>query len=98
MDPSRPTDPDPDGTLRARFAEAVAAEAAFAGWSGAALRHANRQIGAPEGEAERLFPGGAPDVLAWLSERADQATVAALEVAGAAGLKIRDRIKLGVRT
>jgi len=37
-------------------------------------------------------------VLAWLSERADLRTVAALEAVGADGLKIRDRIKLAVRT
>jgi ubiquinone biosynthesis protein COQ9 len=98
MDISRPIDPDPDATMREQFAEAVAAEAAFAGWSVAALRHAGQQIGAPIGEAERLFPGGPADVLGWLSQRADQRTVAALEAAGAEGLKIRDRIKLAVRT
>jgi ubiquinone biosynthesis protein COQ9 len=93
-----PTDSDPDAALREQFAEATAAEAAFAGWSSAAMRQAAQQIGAPDGEAERLFPGGPGDVLAWLAERADQRTVAALEAAGADGLKIRDRIKLGVRT
>jgi ubiquinone biosynthesis protein COQ9 len=92
------TDSDPDAGLREQFAEAVAAEAAFAGWSSGAMRHAAHQVGAPEGEAERLFPGGPADVLAWLSERADVATVAALEAADADGLKIRDRIKLAVRT
>jgi ubiquinone biosynthesis protein COQ9 len=98
MDTARTTDSDPDAAVRERLAEAVAAEAAFSGWSLAVQRQAALGIGAPAGEAERLFPGGPPDVLAWLSERADLRTVATLEAAGAEGLKIRDRIKLAVRT
>ena len=94
--PDRP-DFDPDATVRSQLAEAVAAEAAFGGWSDTAMRAAARQIGAPEGEAERLFPGGPVAVLAWLSERADLRTVEAMEAGGAAGLKIRERIKIAVR-
>ncbi|MBN9087620.1 MAG: COQ9 family protein [Reyranella sp.] len=75
----------------------MASEAAFTGWSGQALRTAARQIGAGP-DAERLFPGGPVDVLAYLSGRADQRTVAALEQAGVEGLKIRERIKTAVRT
>jgi ubiquinone biosynthesis protein COQ9 len=97
MDASDRPDFDPDAALRGQLAEAVAAEAAFSGWSGPAMRAAGRQIGAPEGEAERLFPGGAVAVLAWLSERADLRTVEAMEAAGAAELKIRERIKTAVR-
>jgi ubiquinone biosynthesis protein COQ9 len=89
-------DPDPDSGLRGRLAEAMAAEAAFSGWSLAALRAAGRQIGA-EPDAERLFAGGPSEVLAWLSQRADQRTVEAMETAGVSGLKIRERIKLAVR-
>jgi len=95
-DPDRP-DFDPDASLRSQLAEAVASEAAFSGWSLAAMRTAARHIGAPEGEAERLFPGGPVAVLAWLSERADLLTVEAMEAAGASGLKIRERIKTAVR-
>jgi ubiquinone biosynthesis protein COQ9 len=94
--PDRP-DFDPDATLRGQLAEAVAAEAAFGGWSDTAMRAAARQTGAPEGEAERLFPGGPVTVLAWLSERADLRTVEAMEAAGASDLKIRERIKTAVR-
>ncbi|WP_428663309.1 COQ9 family protein [Reyranella sp.] len=95
-DPDRP-DFDPDASLRSQLAEAVASEAAFSGWSLGAMRTAARHIGAPEGEAERLFPGGPVAVLAWLSERADLLTVEAMEAAGASGLKIRERIKTAVR-
>jgi ubiquinone biosynthesis protein COQ9 len=94
--PDRP-DFDPDAALRSQLADAVANEAAFSGWSDLAVRAAARHIGAPDGEAERLFPGGAVAVLAWLSDRADLRTVEAMEAAGASDLKIRDRIKLAVR-
>jgi ubiquinone biosynthesis protein COQ9 len=97
MDASDRPDFDPDAAVRGQLAEAMAAEAAFGGWSDTALRSAARQIGAPEDEAERLFPGGPVAVLAWLSERADLRTVEALEAAGAEGLKIRERIRLAVR-
>lgn len=90
-------DSDPDATLRSELAEAVATEAAFSGWSDLAVRAACRHVGAPEGESERLFPGGAVAVLAWLSAQADLGTVQAMEAAGASQLKIRDRIKLAVR-
>ena len=98
MDVSDSPDPDPDAGLRGQLAEAVAAEAAFSGWSATAMRSAGRQLGMPEGEAERLFPGGPVAVLAWLSERADLGTVAAMDAAEASGLKIRDRIRMAVRT
>ena len=89
---------DPDAAVRGQLADAVAGEAAFSGWSETAMRGAARLIGAPEGEAERLFPGGPTAVLAWLSERADVRTVGMMEAAGSAELKIRDRIRLAVRT
>jgi ubiquinone biosynthesis protein COQ9 len=96
MDAPRTTDSDPDSALRDRLAEAVAAEAAFTGWSQLAIRTAAGQIEAGA-DAERLFPGGPTEVLAYLSDRADQRTVAGLEAAGALTFKIRERIKLAVR-
>src|SRR5262245_4754194 len=96
MDEPRPSEPDPDDALRDRLTEATASEAAFRGWSAAAVRLAAEQIGAPA-DAERLFPGGPVDVLAYLSRRADQRTIAALEDAGVMSLRTRERIKLAVR-
>jgi ubiquinone biosynthesis protein COQ9 len=92
----RTTESDPDAGLRDRLAEAVAIEAAFSGWSHTGERAAAEQVGAGA-DAERLFPGGPVDVLAYLSERADQRTVEGLENAGVMALKIRERIKLAVR-
>ena len=93
---SRPFD-DPDAALRDRFADAVAEDAAFDGWSRASLGAAARRLELPTGEGDRLFPGGPTKVLAHLSERSDQRTVEDMEKQGVADLKVRDRIKQAVR-
>ena len=90
--------PDPDAELRDQLADAVAAEAAFEGFGRAALAAAGTRLGLKNGEADRLFPGGGLAVVEYLSERADRRTVEDLEKAGVAGLKVRERIKLAVRT
>jgi ubiquinone biosynthesis protein COQ9 len=88
---------DPDIPLRDRLADALAAEAAFDGWTRAALAAAARQLELPAGEADRLFPGGPVQVLTYFSQRADLRTVEDMEKEGVAGLKIRERIKGAVR-
>jgi ubiquinone biosynthesis protein COQ9 len=95
--PDTAAPPDPDADLRDRLADAVAAEAAFEGWSRAGLSASSRRLELPPGEADRLFPGGPIQVLIFLSERADQRTVADMEKEGVAALKIRDRIRQAVR-
>ena len=98
MDATFAPENDPDLPLRGRLADEVLAEAAFEGFSRTALLAAARRLELPRGEADRLFPGGPLQILTWLSERADRRTVEALEKAGAGTLKVRDRIKLAVRT
>ena len=88
---------DPDIELRDRLADAMAAEAVFDGWSRAALQTAATGLALPEGESLRLFPKGPVAVLAFVSERADLRTVADMEAAGVATMKIRDRIRTAVR-
>lgn len=88
---------DPDSELRDRLADAVAAEAAFEGWTRAGLLAAAKRLDLPAGEADRLFPGGPIQVLTHLSERADLRTVQDMEKEGVASLKIRDRIRSAVR-
>ena len=88
---------DPEAERRDSLADAVAAEAVFDGWTRAALQAAGSALGLPEGEADRLFPGGPIAVLAFVSERADLRTVADMETAGVAAMKIRDRIRTAVR-
>jgi ubiquinone biosynthesis protein COQ9 len=94
-----PADPptDPDAELRDQVADAMVSEAAFEGWSRSALQAVSQQLELPAGEADRLFPGGAIGVLTYVSERADQRTVADMEKEGVADLKMRDRIKNAVR-
>lgn len=88
---------DPDAEFRHRLADAVLMEAAFEGWSRASLLAAARALDLPRGEADRVFPGGALQVLAFVSERADERTVRDMEAEGVATFKIRDRIKEAVR-
>lgn len=97
--PNPPTGPDadPDAGLRDRLADAVAAEAAFEGWTRTALAVGSRRLELPPGEADRLFPGGPIQVLIHLSGRADLRTVEDMEKKDVAGMKIRDRIKSAVR-
>lgn len=95
--PNSASVPDPDAAVRDRLADAVAAEAAFEGWTRTAVAAAARQLELPVGEADRLFPGGAMQVLSFASERADLRTVEDMEKEGVANLKIRDRIKSAVR-
>ena len=97
MDDQNTPETDPDAGLRDRLADAVAAEAAFEGWTRAALAAGGRRLDLPRGEADRLFPGGPVQVLTHLSTRADQRTVEDMEKEGVAGMKIRDRIKGAVR-
>ncbi len=98
MDAAYSPENDPDSGLRDRLADEVLAEAVFEGFSRTALVTAAKRLELPRGEADRLFPGGPLQILTWLSERADRRTVEALEKAGAGTLKVRDRIKLAVRT
>lgn len=88
---------DPDAGLRDRLADAFMAEAAFDGWTRAALAASGRALDLPAGEAERLFPGGPLQALAYVSERADRRTVEDMEKEGIPALKIRDRIRSAVR-
>jgi ubiquinone biosynthesis protein COQ9 len=97
MSASNSLENDPDTGLRDRLADAIAEEAAFDGWTRSAVSAAGRQLELPIGEADRLFPGGAIQVLTYLSQRSDQRTVEDIEKEGVAGLKVRDRIKQAVR-
>jgi ubiquinone biosynthesis protein COQ9 len=97
MDATNSPPSDPDAGLRDRLADAVVAESAFEGFSRAALAAAAGRLDLPRGEADRLFPGGPTQILAYLSERADLRTVEDMEKAGVAALKIRDRVRTAVR-
>jgi ubiquinone biosynthesis protein COQ9 len=70
----------------------------FEGWSRRNLRQAAAKLGRDPAEIEALFPAGARDAVAWFGDWADRGMEAALAKKKIAGLKVRERIALGVRT
>ncbi|MDQ0465079.1 ubiquinone biosynthesis protein COQ9 [Caulobacter ginsengisoli] len=64
------------------------------GWSRMTLAAAGRAAGLSEPEVDLLLPNGPQDLAALLSRRHDAAALASLPDAG--GLKIRERIRIGV--
>ena len=78
---------------RDRLIEAMLPDVAFDGWSYAALRVAARQLGVAAGEAEALFPRGAPDLLAGFSRWADRRMLEWFEAAPAEPNSTAARIK-----
>lgn len=78
--------------LRAALAPAIARNAAFDGWTPAALASAAAEIGVDAGVAALAFPGGAVEMIdAWFAG-IDRAMEAALPPERLAAMKIRDRI------
>jgi ubiquinone biosynthesis protein COQ9 len=70
----------------------------FDGWTMKAIENGARDLGIDLLLAKNAFPGGGPDAIALHSEQADRRMVAALTPEALAGLKIRDKIALAVRT
>lgn len=79
------------------LAAAVLAHAAFDGWTGAAISAGARDVGGPPEEAERLFPGGAVEIIDWIDSRATGRMLEALAARDLSTVKIRDRIRLAIR-
>ena len=82
---------------RDRLIEAVLPDVAFDGWSRRALRVAAQRIGIPAGEAEALFPRGAPDMIAAFSHWADRQMLERLEHATAEPVSLSRRVALALR-
>lgn len=83
--------------LRLLLAPAIAQDAAFDGWSAAALEHAAAAHGLTCESAALAYPGGAMDMIdAWF-ETIDAAMAHALPADRLAGLSIREKIARLVR-
>lgn len=96
-DPLSPADMTLD-ELRPLLGAALPVHAAFDGWSDTALAAAAADVGIPPDRARLVFPGGAAQMIdAWIAA-ADAQLAAALPAETLAGLKIRARIALLVRT
>jgi ubiquinone biosynthesis protein COQ9 len=79
--------------LRAALTPLLPQEAAFDGWTDAALASAGRALGVPEDRARLAFPGGAVEMIdAWFA-MIDLEMIAALPADRIAAMKIRDRIR-----
>lgn len=84
--------------LRNRLIRAALPHIPFDGWGNDALRMGADDIGVASSQAEKLFPAGARDMIAWHSKMADLEMVAALEKMDLPSMKIRARIAAAVRT
>jgi ubiquinone biosynthesis protein COQ9 len=82
---------------RDRLIEAMLPDVAFDGWSRRALRQAAKQAGIAAGEAEALFPRGAPDMVAAFSHWADRQMLERLEHATAEPVSLSRRVALALR-
>lgn len=82
--------------IRARLLPAALAAAAFEGFTAQMMRRAAAEAGVSPAELAAAFPKGARELLEHWSDLADAASAAALEGEGAAGLKIREKVALGV--
>src|SRR5579863_4855061 len=93
------------GDMRSPFAErerdrliaALLPDVAFDGWTRRALRRAAIRADIPPGEAEALFPRGAPDMIAAFSQWADRQMLQRLEKEPAEPVSLSRRIALALR-
>ena len=83
---------------RRRLLDAALDHVAFDGWSETALRGAARDAGIPLERALNAFPGGGAELVAFHSETADQAMLAALARAPLAEMKVREKAVLAIRS
>jgi ubiquinone biosynthesis protein COQ9 len=79
------------------MATAILSHAAFDGWTGTAMAAGARDLGKAAEEAQRLFPGGAVEIIDWIDAQATARMQAALAARDLAGLKIREKIALAIR-
>ena len=87
-----------DHDLREPLLAAFLGNVVFDGWSDVSLAAAAKTVGVSPEMARNAFPGGLLEVAEFFSARADRDMAARLAETDMAGLRIRDRIVLGVRT
>jgi ubiquinone biosynthesis protein COQ9 len=82
--------------IRAALAPAIARNAAFDGWSDAAVEAAAQSRGVDPDVARLAFPGGAVEMIAAWFEEVDRAMIAAVPDDRLAAMKVRERIAVQV--
>lgn len=88
---------DPLQAEKDALANAILSHAAFDGWTQTAIAAGARELGRPVEEAERLFPGGAVEIIDWIDAQATARMQAALSARDLAGMKVREKIALAIR-
>ncbi len=76
--------------------DAALRDAAFDGWTDTMLAGAAKRAGLPKGAPALYFPGGVVDVIAFWSDRMDDAARDEIEALDLAALKIRERVTQSV--
>ena len=82
---------------RRRLLKATLTHVPFDGWTGAAMLVGARDLGLSPAEAVNAFPGGAVEMIEFMSLEADRRMLEALEREDLAALKVRGRVAIGVR-
>jgi ubiquinone biosynthesis protein COQ9 len=82
---------------RRKLLRATLSHVPFDGWTGAAMLAGARDLGLSHAEAVNAFPGGAVEMMEFMSLEADQRMVEAMEREDLGSLKVRERVTLGVR-
>ncbi|MBI1340506.1 COQ9 family protein [bacterium] len=90
------SDPPPSEVAADKLLDAIATRAVERGWTEAALALAAVDAGLSEAELALACPGGVNDLLDLLAGRAGKAAAQALADDAAKGMKIRQKVALGV--
>lgn len=88
-----------DGFEPARNAilQAALERAPFEGWTRMTLAHAGEDAGVDRATLAAAFPNGVEDLLAFWSQKADAATVAAMSGDTFAAMRIREKVDFAIR-
>jgi len=82
---------------RASLLDAALRHVPFDGWTWSAIDAGARDLALAPGEAHRLFPGGAQELIRAFSAAADRQMMETLEGLDLAAMKVRDKVAAGVR-
>ena len=77
--------------------QSILPHVAFDGWTDAAIESGARDLGVNKSEVDRLFPGGAREIVRHFGDWADREMRATLEEMDLEPMKVRERVSLAVR-
>jgi ubiquinone biosynthesis protein COQ9 len=99
MTDTKPDEPReaPSDRHRELILDAMLEIAPESGWTDAAFEAASKKVGLSPGQARLACPNGAPDILEAFADRTSRAAGKALRGADLSSLKIREKVRLGVK-